>query len=211
MLFGNLKKSFSGLQGEVKFYRTALILLVFAQMVTSCASLRREEKVTVIPPTLTEKAWVSKTQASGEYTSAWALYLGMMLGNVNPDNADIIKEAIGPILDPSIYQDVMVVLDKQIQQIRQDRVSLSFEPKKVLRDNLNPSKFYVSGYSVAEGPAGDRKRENRTYEFELVIKDYRPNLTWMATTRGDPRTQDVKDREAESAERQAKRQSHSRG
>lgn len=92
--------------------------------------MKKDQIITVVPPTLTETAWVSKTQSSSEYTTAWAMYVGMLLGNVTPENATIIKDALGPILHPDIYQSTMEVLDKQIFQIRQDRVTLSFEPQK---------------------------------------------------------------------------------
>lgn len=211
MLFGSLKNSFQGMRSEVQFTRIALVLAIISTMVTSCSALRRDQPVVVVPPTLTEKAWVSKTQAEDEYTSAWALYIAMMLGNVTPSNADIVKQAIGPLLDPSIYQETMAAMDKQILQIRQDRVSTHFEGQKVLRDTINTNKFFVSGHSVAEGPAGDRKRENRTYEVELKIHDYRPVITWISTNTGDPRTQDVLDREAQNAERLLKRQQKHKG
>ncbi|HHG4593416.1 TraE/TraK family type IV conjugative transfer system protein [Pseudomonas aeruginosa] len=211
MLLGSLKNSFQGMRSEVKFTRIALILAIFSTMVTSCSALRRDQPVVVVPPTMTEKAWVSKTQAQDEYTIAWALYIAMMLGNVTPQNADIVKQAIGPLLDPSIYQETMAAIDKQIQQIRQDRVSTHFEGQKVLRDNTNPNKFFVTGHSVAEGPAGDRKRENRTYEFELKIHDYHPVISWLSTNSGEARTQDVLDREAENAERLLKRQQKHKG
>lgn len=206
MLLKSLKNSFDGMRGENQFLRIAIAGLVLSNLVVSCSAINKEQVVTVIPPTLTETAWVSKTQSSGEYTDAWALYIAMMLGNVTPQNASVVKEALGPILDKAIYQDTMKVLDTQIHQIRQDRVTLSFEPMKVLRDNLNLNKFYVTGRSVSEGPAGDKKRTNRTYEFELTIKDYKPVLSWLSTNSGDARTQDVVDRESSKAAKQAERE-----
>lgn len=206
MLFKSLSNSFDGMRGENQFLRIAVAGLVLSNLLVSCYALNKDEVVTVIPPTLTETAWVSKTQSSGEYADAWALYIAMMLGNVTPHNASVVKDALGPILDKSIYQDTMKVLDTQIHQIRQDRVTLSFEPQKVLRDNLNENKFYVTGRSVSEGPAGDKKRSNRTYEFELMIKDYKPVLSWVSTNSGDARTQDVVDRENSKAEKQAERE-----
>lgn len=127
MLFKSLSNSFDGMRGENQFLRIAVAGLVLSNLLVSCSALNKDEVVTVIPPTLTETAWVSKTQSSGEYADAWALYIAMMLGNVTPHNASVVKDALGPILDKSIYQDTMKVLDTQIHQIRQDRVTLSFE------------------------------------------------------------------------------------
>lgn len=206
MIFKSLKNSFDGMRGENQFLRLAVFGLVVSNLLISCSALNRDEVVTVVPPTLTETAWVSKTQSDSAYTEAWALYIATLLGNVTPHNASVVKEALGPILEKGIYQDTMKVLDDQIRQIRQDRVTLSFEPHKVLRDNLNLNKYYVTGRSVSEGPAGDKKRGNRTYEIELSIKGYKPVLSWIGTNTGDARTQDILDREASKANKQAERE-----
>lgn len=205
MLASNLKNSFDGMRGENKFLRMMVALLAIGFIASSCSALKKDHIVTVVPPTLTETTWVSKTQSDSEYTAAWALYIGMLLGNVTPANATIVKNALGPILDPDIYQSTMDVLDDQIHQIRQDRVSLSFEPQKVLRDNVNPNRFFITGRSVSEGPAGDKKRGNRTYEVELTIKNYKPVLSWISTNSGDARTQDVIDREQQKEAKMAER------
>lgn len=201
MLAKNLKDTFDTLRGEAKFLRMVVLGLIVANLFVSCVAISRDQVVTVVPPTLAEQSWVSKARAGEEYTEAWAMYIAMLLGNVTPSNATVVKEAIGPILDPGIYQNVMEVLDHQIFLIRQDRVSLGFEPQKVLRDNANPNKFFVVGRSVSEGPIGDKKQQARTYEMELVIRNYRPLLSWINTYSGDARSQDVIDREAAMNER----------
>lgn len=210
MLASNLKNSFDGMRGENKFLRILVVGMIVANLVSSCTALRKDEIVTLVPPTLTEKSWVSKTQSDSSYTEAWALYIAMMLGNVTPANASIVKDAIGPILSPDIYQNTMDVLDTQIHQIRQDRVSLSFEPQKVLRDTVNENRFFITGRSVSEGPAGDKRRTNRTYELELKISNYKPVLSWVGTNTGDARTQDVIEQERKKSERLAERQARNR-
>lgn len=204
MLARNLKDTFDTLRGEAKFLRMVVLGLIVANLFVSCVAISRDQVVTVVPPTLAEQSWVSKTKAGEEYTEAWAMYIAMLLGNVTPSNATVVKDALGPILDSGIYQDVMEVLDHQIFLIRQDRVSLGFEPQKVLRDNANPNKFFVVGRSVSEGPIGEKKRQSRTYEMELVIRNYRPLLSWLNTYSGEARSQDVIDRETKMNERMDK-------
>ncbi len=211
MLLSNLKNSFDGMRGENKFLRLILFAMTVALIASSCSAMKKDQIITVVPPTLTETAWVSKTQSSSEYTTAWAMYVGMLLGNVTPENATIIKDALGPILHPDIYQSTMEVLDKQIFQIRQDRVTLSFEPQKVLRDTVNEHRFFITGNSVSEGPAGGKRRSNRTYEVDLQIKNYKPVITWISTNTGDARTQDVIDREARKAQKIKEREERRRG
>lgn len=197
MLAKNFKESFDTLRGEAKFLRLIVLGLIISNLFASCMAVTKDQVVTVIPPTLIEQSWVSTASAGEEYTSAWAMYIAMLLGNVTPSNANMVKEAIGPILDSSIYQNVMEVLDHQIFLIRQDRVSLNFEAQKVIRDNANPNKFFVVGRSVSEGPIGDKKRQERTYELELKIRNYRPLVSWINTYSGEARTQELLDRKAE--------------
>ena len=99
MLFKSLSQSFDGMRGENQVLRLALAGLVLSNVLVSCSALNSDAIVTVVPPTLTETTWVSKTQSGGEYTEAWALYIAMLLGNVTPHNADVVKAAIGTILD----------------------------------------------------------------------------------------------------------------
>lgn len=204
MLLKYFEKSFDGMRGENKFMRiavAALIILLFAQ---HCSTSNKSEIITVVPPTLAEKSWLSETQASAEYVESWAMYVSMLLGNVNPANADVAKDAIGQLLSPDIFQNVMTVMDDQIHKIRQDRVSMTFEPEKILRDGVQSDLFYVTGRSISEGPTGDKTRVNRTYEVRVMMKNYRPSVTWVQTYTGSPRTPDVIEKEKALEERRAR-------
>lgn len=204
MLAKYFEKSFDGMRGENKFMRiavAALIILLFAQ---HCSTSNKSEIITVVPPTLAEKSWLSETQASAEYVESWAMYVSMLLGNVNPANADVAKDAIGQLLSPDIFQNVMTVMDDQIHKIRQDRVSMTFEPEKILRDGVQSDLFYVTGRSISEGPTGDKTRVNRTYEVRVMMKNYRPSVTWVQTYTGSPRTPDVIEKEKALEERRAR-------
>lgn len=205
MLNGMFEKTFDGMRGENKFLRMIVAALVVLVLVQSCTNASKDEVITIVPPTLAEQGWVSKTQASSAYTDAWVLYVSMMLGNVTPSNAEIVKEALGPLLHPEIYQNVMKVLDDQIALIRQDRVSMSFEPEKVLRDSTNENRYYITGRSVSEGPTGDKSRTSRTFEIDFAMANYKPRIDWIATYAGSPRTPDVLAREQATKERETRR------
>ena len=86
-----------------------------------------------------------------------------------------------------------------------------YSPQKVLRDTVNEHRFFITGNSVSEGPAGGKRRSNRTYEVDLQIKNYKPVITWISTNTGDARTQDVIDREAKKAQKIKEREERRRG
>ncbi|MCV5185818.1 type IV conjugative transfer system protein TraE, partial [Escherichia coli] len=76
------------------------------------------------PFTLTEEAWVTKSNASQSYKEAWGFAFAQLLGNVTPGTVDFVKERITPLLSPSIYQDVIDAIEIQAQQIKNDRVTM---------------------------------------------------------------------------------------
>ena len=141
----------------------------------------------MVPPVLRDSATVGSNFASGNYVEAWALYTSQSLGNVTPNSVRFVRKSIEPILSPSIYQEVMSALEKQVEDIRGNHVSLSFEPRRILREK-ETGKIFVHGQSVLESPSGDRKRTERTYEFTFEVLNYMPALTHMKTYEGKPRT-----------------------
>lgn len=204
MLTKYFQQSFDGMRGENKFMRIALLCTVILLFIQHCANQNKEQIITIVPPTMTETGWLSKTSAGSEYTESWAMYVAMLLGNVTPQNAGIVKDSLGSLLAPDLYQDVMAVMDNQIHQIRQDRVSMSFEPDKILRDPDNLNRLYVTGRSTTEGVTGNKVRTNRTYEVDLIIRNYKPVIQWVSTYAGGPRTAEVIARERAIEERQEK-------
>ncbi|RJX72624.1 TraE/TraK family type IV conjugative transfer system protein [Pseudomonas sp. LS-2] len=196
----NLKKTYRKLIDESKFHRAIIVALLVTNLVSVIGWLNKSTVVDMQPPGLAERAWVDENRASAEYVKGWALYIADRIGNVNPKTASMIRSTLEPLLAPEIYQDVINKIETQVQQIRQDRVALSFEPKDVQADKNNPNKFYVVGRSMMQGPAGQPVRENKTIELEILVKNYQPVLHFIDVYEGSPRTDDVIRREEKTAE-----------
>lgn len=189
------KRNFNGTVSENKFLRVSLAGSIVVNFILAIFVGSKSTVVSVTPPTLVESAWVSASQASEEYTESWALYIANTVGNVTPGNSAMIRKTIEPLLDPGIYQDVVNKIESQVHEIRRDRVRISFEAKEILREKNNPNKFFVVGRSLMEGPNGKPERSNTTYEVDLVIRNYKPIITYLTTYEGKPRTEDVLRRE----------------
>ena len=69
-------------------------------------------------------------------------------------------------------------------------MSLAFEPKKILHEP-STGKTFVTGQSVLTGLGQQQKRTLRTYEFQLVIDDYRVTVAHLATYDGEARTAEM--------------------
>ena len=184
-------KTWEGTQAENRWGRLIQGGLLVVVLVLGLLLYTKETIVTVQPFTLTEEATILKDDASRSYKEAWGWALALMLGNVSPANVDFIKDRISPILSPSIYFDVMDALGVQARQVREDRVTMRFEPRFV---EYEPStdKVFVYGYSFVRGSNSEEQRVDRTYEYSIQIANYAPLLDGMTTYTGMPRTEEVK-------------------
>ncbi|MFC0180965.1 TraE/TraK family type IV conjugative transfer system protein [Thorsellia kenyensis] len=186
MRYDLFTKKYLGVIEENKIFKIVLILELIIILFLTIQNFHQKSIVTFIPPTLNEQANIEKYSASSEYLTSLALYFSGLVGNVTPGNVSLIESALSPMLSPGIYQHVMDVLHMQSQQIKNDRVTLSFGPRQVEHDVEN-GKIYVTGYSIVSGIAGESSRELRTYEFEIKIQNFMPIVMWMSTYQGQPR------------------------
>ena len=193
-----LQKSIAGTRKENAFFRNVIIAMVAINAILVFATISKDTVVRITPPGMTEQGWLDSNSASDSYTEAWALYIASVVGNVKPATAGMIRQSLEPLLDADIYQDVVNAIEAQVNQIRQDRVTLVFEAKEVLREKDNPNKFFVVGRSVMTGPNGRPQRRNVTYEIEIRISNYRPVIEYISTYSGGPKTADVLRREEQS-------------
>ncbi len=195
-------QTWQGVLMENRWQRAALAILVVANLLLAVATFSRNTVVVLQPPGLSASAEVARSHASQSYLEAWGLCLAELIGNVTPGNLRFIRETLEPLLSPTVYADVMRVLESQAQQIREDRITLRFQPRLVQFEAVS-GKVFITGYSRIAGPAGDAERQTRTYEFVLEIDHYRPLLTWMDTYEGQARTQKVRAQQNLKTQRRA--------
>jgi conjugal transfer pilus assembly protein TraE len=139
------------------------------------------------PPHLTKDMHVSKSGKSEEFSIMWGLSFSELLGNLDPDNADEVKNDIGPFLDPGIYNEAMAEMSDEIQNLKDDRVSQTFQAAGKLYES-ETNKVFFFGTAERKGNAGKVDRRQRTYEFQIVSKNYSPVLVGVASYFGPPRT-----------------------
>jgi conjugal transfer pilus assembly protein TraE len=187
------KDSISSVQSKNQLQYYALIALSMLSLILGVAAVSKDAVVTVIPPTLHKEADIGADFASTSYLEAWALHLSLSLGNVTPTTVGFVKQTVEPLLSPIVYQDVVSALEKQVDEIKSNHVTLYFEPRRVLREESS-GKIFVHGQSVMETPTGQRERTERSYEFIIGVLNYMPNLTYIDTYPGPPRTTDELDR-----------------
>ena len=200
--------TFHGLKTEAYFSRLVTTVLLCLVLFLVAVLATRPTIVTIQPWTLAEDAQVTRDDASRSYIEAWGFALSELIGNVTPGNVTFIGDRLKPLLDPKIYHQVLEGLEANAQQLLDDRISMRFEPRRVVYEK-STGKVYVTGYSfVRQGLSFEtEKREDRTYEFQIRIANYAPLIMSIDTYLGMPHTRDViEKRELQESRDEAKRQ-----
>jgi conjugal transfer pilus assembly protein TraE len=133
---------------------------------------------------------ISRHAADRSYLEMWALYFAQTFGNVTPDTVGFIKERVGPLLCPKIYNDAMLMLSDQVATISRERLTLSFDPRGVVVEEAT-GKVFVNGVSVDRPVIGSERRLDRTFEFVMSVVDYRIQVCGLTSYEGPPRTEKV--------------------
>ena len=113
------KKGLLQMAGEISALKWIVLGLLGVVVILSATLMSRSQVVTIIPPNLTQTAWLDENAASAPYMRAWAVYVAQSLGNANPTTVDMVKDAIGPFLDAKIYTETMKRIDDQISLMKE--------------------------------------------------------------------------------------------
>lgn len=190
MKFFKLIKRYSIMEDENRWSRIAIGGLIGIVAMLSVHAMTKETIVAVQPFTLTEDAWLGEKSASKSYKEAWGLAFAMLFGNITPSTVDFVKTRTGPFLSPRIHSEVIELLEVQARQIKEDRVSMRFEPRHVEYE-ISTDKLFVYGYSFVKGTDSKESRTDRTYEFRIKIAKYAPLLDHIDTYAGRPHTKTI--------------------
>jgi conjugal transfer pilus assembly protein TraE len=182
-----LLESWRIVQAENRLHRVVLIGLVITNGISALAALRTERAVVLVPPNLTKEVEITRNTASSELKESWGLYLAELLGNVTPATSEFIANALAPLLSTDIYRSVMDALSEQIGAIKMDHVATSFKPRQVSYER-ETDKVFVTGELTTQGPNSKAETRNRTYEFVLSTRNYRPRLDYIDVYPDEPRT-----------------------
>lgn len=186
MKFKKFDSDFKALRSENYWSRITILASIVIIGILSTSLASKKAVVTLVPPNMTEEAKVHHDKAQKGMHKAWSLYLAESLGNVTPETADFTRVSLDPLLSSRIRDDALVILERQIDQIKENQVSFSFEPREVqFHEDLN--KTFVIGRHYTYASGNDPKRVSRTYEFKWEFDNYMPKLVEIDTYTGAPR------------------------
>lgn len=186
MKIGDFTNNFKLMQGENKWGRIIITGCMLVIFIMSIGLVNKKPIITLVPPQLSEKSELHHNKATSGAHQAWGLYLAESLGNVTPSSAAFLRETLEPLLSPQIRNEALVLLDKQIDIMKRDQVSFSYEPRSVTFDAVTGT-VYVTGRHSAHAVAGDKPAGSyRTYEFRWKFKNYMPSLVYIDTYEKTP-------------------------
>ena len=204
-------KSIEEMRSKIQSAHLLVLVMVACNIVLALGLLFRDTVVTVVPWTLSGEAEVTKDDSSQNYKESWGMAIALLLGNVQPATVDFIADRIKPLLAPEIYHEAVDALYSNAQILREERVTLRFEPRRVTYEKTS-GRVFVSGYSYSRlGTSMDEeKRHERTFEIGLEISEYAPVITFIDTYTGKARTEDVIANERKKKARESYRERRER-
>ncbi|MFX4226366.1 MAG: TraE/TraK family type IV conjugative transfer system protein [Porticoccaceae bacterium] len=187
MKINNFKKSVDKLLQERNYARAMNIGLLLITIPLTFHVVTLQPTRTLVPPKLTKEASVSADKADAEYLRHLALFFASLLGNTTPAQVDQVSTLIEPYLAPSIRNAVVVGLQADAENLKQNNISRQFVVSNSYFEEKT-GKSFVYGNEYVSGSADKREREEKTYEFVISIRNYMPVLDDVASYQGKPRT-----------------------
>lgn len=198
MTFGQLFRTWDGTRRLNILLGAAVVAQSVAIAGLGVLVLRQDRTVTIVPPDFHQEVSVRRGTADAFFFESWGAYFAGVLGNVTPANAAFVRRSVEPFLCPGIFHEIVNLIERESMQMQQDRVSTRFNAQRVLHE-VATGKVFVHGQHVVDSAAGARRTTERTFEFNLRVSNFMPQVCGVASYAGPPRTLDVLERERAAA------------
>ncbi len=190
MKWSIFSNTWRGLKAENVLYRTMVPVLIITNLISMAGWLQKDRITVLVPPTLNEATSVSKRSADAGYKKAWGLFVASLLGNVSPGNADFVMESLQLLMAPRVFATLKSSVASDVEMIKKDGVSVSFEQKTVLFER-ETDKVFVIGRTGISNAAGSVTKFDRVFELRVTIDNGQPQIVELDSYQGKPKTVDV--------------------
>ncbi len=154
--------------------RAIVLILVLTNTLLVIHCLNRSPSVELALPFMDAQAGIHSSEASSAYHEWWGLALAELLGNLNVQNLAFVESRLKNLCSPNLYQQVHDTLEKQFRQLRDDKISLSFEALN-LQYLTESNEVKVTGNAFMTS-GNQRHTGTKTFTFQFDIIRYRPVL-----------------------------------
>jgi conjugal transfer pilus assembly protein TraE len=178
--------SFQGMARERIHSRITTIVLAVTCLLLVFALINKSPVVVLVPPELSQESEIANNNASAEVKKAWGLMVANLVGNVTPGNVNFAERSLKGLLAPHLYHELLESLQQQASTIKEGQITLTFVPTDVTFQ-ASKNKVFVAGDMTKKGPFSEPVTEKKTYEFEIVVRNYRPYVAFWEVYSGGPR------------------------
>ena len=183
------KFGFKGAKETIKLQKYSIVILSFAILILAMFVVQKRERLVLIPPVLDERVELAYQAANEGYYKAYALYVASFLGNINPGNANFVKEGLALSFSPRLYAEMRAQITEDAEKMRISGRTLRFYADRVLYEP-ETGKTFVAGKQEIVSAAGNVHDQDVTYEMMVAIRDGLPKIEKFAYYTGAPRTEE---------------------
>lgn len=189
MRYQAYKSTFIGSLDEKRFLKMLCIGLLATNIVALGGWLKKDTSIILVPPGLSERSEIATNKASEGYKKAWGAFAASLLGNVTPENADFVREALSTMVSGEISMLIGEQISEELETLKKEQVSSTFEMRSVVYEP-ETDKVFITGWNRLLGVLGTEGKvqpTEQTFEFIIDVKQYSPIITHMASYASQPR------------------------
>lgn len=180
---------YKGALEKLQIQKYTILLLAGAIVLLSFNAVSTHERLVIMPPVFDEQIELGYQSANRSYHEAFALYVASFLGNINPSNANFVKEGLSLSFSPELYNEMQSRISDDAERMRSSGRSLRFYADRVVYEE-GTGKTFVAGKQEIVSAAGNVHDQDVTYEMHVAIRDGLPKVEKYAFYTGAPRTQE---------------------
>jgi conjugal transfer pilus assembly protein TraE len=192
MLGNKFLNSISGLNSTVRFLGIALGVSILSNLVLSVSVLSKEPIVVLRTPYQANELVINHDAANGDFKKSWGLYASMVLGNVNPGSSGLILDGLEVLMTPKTYKEMRGIVAAQANEIKREQVTLEFSPRQVYFEQ-ETGLVFITGTQTRRGATGEPEKSTRTYEIDIRVDNFRPQIHRISVYNGGPLSKAAKD------------------
>lgn len=133
------------------------------------------ERIILVPPMLDKKVEVAWSSADKEYMKSFAMYLAVLVGNMQPKSVSIITDSLSAFMEPSIYTDFrrQMLLMAEDPIFKASGAVTTFAPNSIQYE-AETGRVFVTGVLTTTTSGAQKYQKTVTYEIGIKIKEGRP-------------------------------------
>lgn len=187
------KKTVRSLTHDAMLMRAGMGASLCAMAVMAYAMATQQQTVVLMPPFTHETISFTEGRANEDYYKQWAWSTAMLLGNLDPSNAEFVRAELQRMATTSLYKGMSEQLTGELASIMRDNAVVTFTPMKVVYDPELDLYFVTGRQQMGGAGTRDMTTKTITYEMKFILERLRIYLDDIAVYDGQPMTADMRE------------------